>query len=336
MADPRALYSMSWGRLRLFGSSVDTDASRTQVVHELASGDLHPTQDRGRRATRVRVALQFDDFPGQPSPLDAIRALVAAKNSGATALFTHPFEGNFMASIGEFNHQVDADSNITATAEFIADEEVAGVLPSGVATSATAGEGAVSAAADALDQELATVKARPLTDEEVLQFISDPSDVKKPPLTDDEIAAIRANPDGASLTDDARAASRAWADDLDTSTRTILIDTARISNRTALLIEEQRLEQDLLFFPAFKAAILFGDAVHSAALAATAETSSIFVMRIVDPTSLIALAARVYGGSDAEERARQILSLNDIPTPGWLAPGDYLLPSPTTARRAPF
>lgn len=328
MPIPSELPQMSWGTLRMFGASIETDASRTIVVHDLSSGSRHPTTDRGERAKRVRLHLQFDDFPGQPPPYDALRLLVRAKASGQVALFSHPIEGNFQARIGEFSYVLDESSVPSATAEFIQEDDLVGVSPAGPSTSSDAGEGAVSAAADVLDQELAAVNARPLSDEEVQQFIFDPTDVIHPDITPDAAKQISNNPYGAFVTDDARVAVAAWGD-VDTTARQVLIDTARISDRTAFLIEEQNLEKDIELFGAFRAAILFGDAVLQAGRAATSDTPSVFVMRVVVRTALLALVARVYGGANSELRMQQIMSLNDIPTPGWLAPGDYIMPTPS-------
>jgi hypothetical protein len=55
---------------------------------------------------------------------------------------------------------------------------------------------------------------------------------------------------------------------------------------------------------------------------------------VLSPVALLPLAARVYGGADAIDRARQIEALNDIATPGWLVPGDYLMPTRTSAQLA--
>jgi len=131
----------------------------------------------------------------------------------------------------------------------------------------------------------------------------------------------------AALDRDARSSVASWADDEETNTRKIAIDAARLSESIATMIEVGELETELALFPAYKAAIMLGDAIRSAAVAATSETSTVFVMRVMTPVALIALAAKVYGGREAQSRARQIASLNDIRTPGWLEPGDYLMPT---------
>src|SRR4051812_35097435 len=110
MADPSELLLASWGKIRLFCSQVNTDGTRTQVVHELSSGDDHPVQNRGRRARRVRLKLQFDDFPGAPSPKEAAAIFESAVATGASAIFQHPLLGRYSASVGEFNSSIDEHS----------------------------------------------------------------------------------------------------------------------------------------------------------------------------------------------------------------------------------
>lgn len=412
MAGPTELLECSWGKIRMFASKVHTDSGRTQVVHELSSGDSHPVQDRGLRVRRVRVQIQFDDFPNAPSPRDAALALEAAKDSGQTAIFQHPLLGRYLASVGEFMSEIDEHSVISAEAEFIKEAADIAVTPTGAGSSGISGESSVAAAAAALDGELAklgqlkmsgaatsALLARvpggvslaqvrgtvDLSAARAAAFVSGIAQSVKanadsvateaagilgiPATTEFEfagaVASLRPLVEGSSsasaqlvtridalfgrssgdpsnslasiasseaesglfaaTTIDARIAVANWSED-GVPTRQVMNDAARISNNIATMIEVGGFERDLSLWSAFRAAIMLGDAVRNAAIAATAEVSSVFVMRIQDPTALLPLAARVYGGAEATERARQIMGLNDISTPGWLAPGDYLMP----------
>ncbi len=415
------LLECSWGRIRIFASQIHTDSGRTQVVHELSSGDRHPVQDRGLRVRRVRVQIQFDDFPNAPTPKEAALALEAAKDSGQTAVFQHPLLGRFVASVAEFVSNVDENSNISAEAEFIQEEEDIAVTPSGAASSGTSGENSVEAAATALDAELAAtgqlkiagasavavlartpggskllstlntgkaffdmtvasstafvqaitnqvtaranslsgsisraVGAPVLAEFAVIGAASSLSALALSPLGQTvEVTANLPIPSGfgqedpssslaaaassdaqsglfAATTMDARVAVASWNAD-EAPTRQVMIDSARISNNIAVMIEVGGFELDIALWPAFRAAIMLGEAVRSAAIAATSETPSVFVMRVITPTALLPMAARIYGGANATERARQISELNDIATPGWLTPGDYLMPTKPAA-----
>lgn len=399
MPGPTELLECSWGRIRLFASQVSTDGGRTQVVHGPSSGDVHVVQDRGLRERRVRLRLQFDDFPGAPPPLDAARALEAAKNSGQSAIFQHPILGRYLASVGDFNADIDDSSVISADVEFIQEAADLGITPTGASAGSTSGESAVAAAAAVVDDELAkvgqlkmsgpaassllarlpggvslaaslsprlstdlsvdlsvdisarisasiTANARASASASASRSVTalaalpsqtsvvDPPTVSsiRSPVFSDASAALAAVSSAecaagmfASITIDARVAVSRWTDG-EVPARQVMIDCARISSNIATMIEVGGFELDIVLWPAFRAAILLGQSIREAAMGATSESRSVFIMRVVDRTALLPLAARIYGGAAAENRARQISELNDISTPGWLPPGDYLVP----------
>jgi hypothetical protein len=423
MANPSELLECRWGKLRLFASKINTDGTRTLVVHNRSAGDKHTVQDRGLRERRVRCSLQFDDFPGQPSPKDAALALKSASVSGQAAIFQHPLEGRFLASIGEFHSEIDENSVISAECEFVQEDDDEAVTPAGAGTGAGAGAGSVNAAAEAMDTQLAslgqlkissstaaalaskipggsgpvdqlnavrgkinmsvaTAKAFAVgianqTAATANSLSSDVSAIVGAPVETQfaafgassaldslllspageqfDLTTVASAPSGFGKADpsitlalaasaeaqqglfsattlDARVSVAKWSQ-VDVSARDVLIDAARISNNIALLIELGGLQTDLSLWPAFRAAIMLGDSVRSAAIAATADTPTVFTMRVRDRTALLPLAARLYGGAQASERERQIRSLNDIPTPGWLDPGDYTMPTPSVQAR---
>lgn len=317
---PSELYLASWGSIQLFCTELEIDGSRTKVVHDLTSGDVHPVQDRGLHVKRTKGKIVFDDFgPNFPAPVDAARAMFNAVGTGTSAMFTHPLVGSFQAGIGDFQLRLDESDNISADVEFIADDDTPPVTPAGAATSAASGEQAVSAAADDFDTETRKV------------------------LTDAEIRAILEADDGngahVSIADDARQSAASWKpgeDGSPTPLREVLIDVTRISSRIAFAIEAGGFESDLALWGAFRSAIMLGQAIRAAATSATSETPSTFVMRVTEPTALLPICARVYGGDDATDKARQVVQLNDIGTPGWLAPGDYTFPAKSTAQRGPL
>lgn len=415
MSGPTELLSASWGKIRLFCSSVNTDGGRTQVVHEPASGDVHVNQDRGLRVSRTRVQLQFDDFPGNPPPIEAARELEAAKDSGLVAMFSHPVFGRYLASIGEFHWSIDASSVISAEAEFIKEAPAEAITPAGPGSGA-AGIGSVSAAAQILDGALADVGLLKMTGPSAASFIAlvpggrpiAPGDVLG--VVNMNVATAQAMADAISnkvaenanavsrtagnvlgleagietafdvaaasillpglsaagsaataaraltgagedprarlattatgeaaqgmfsaTTIDARVAVTSWSEGA--PPRQVTVDVARISANLATVIDQGGLTSDLALWSALVAAVTLGDAVRSAAIAATSEVPSVFIMRVQDRTALLPLAARVYGGAQAQDRARQIALLNDIPTIGWLPPGDYIAPARSAAQR---
>jgi len=139
----------------------------------------------------------------------------------------------------------------------------------------------------------------------------------------------------AALDADARASVASWTDE-DVSTRKIITDATRLSEGIATMIELGGFERDLQLWPSFRAAILLGESIRAAVVAATSETPSIIIVKVKSPSSLLAVAAKIYGGIEAQTRARQIMGLNDIRTPGWLDPGDYLMPAPSPSSSSAF
>jgi hypothetical protein len=428
-------FESSWGKIRLLASQFHTDNSRTQVVHELSSGDVHPVQDRGLRARRVRVKLLFVDFvglPDVPSGAEGFQIFKAAVDSGARATFVHPLGESFEASVGDFTYEVDESSIITVDAEFIQEGEVhQSWTPATANAAGSSGEAEVDVAAERVDASLAELRRLKIAPAALSQLLATlprgrslSLDVSLDATVDLSVevsasltvsakasasasasaaatatvsasatasasasAAAAAAASGsasaaalasatamatasatasagayasayayagatatasaiaasevkagrfAALTIDARVAVASWSLSEEPPTRQILNDVARISDNIATMIEVGGFERDLSLWPAMRASIMLGESVRSAAIAATSRTPSVFLMQIMTPTALLPLAARIYGGEEAFDRARQIANLNDIGTPGWLTPGAYVMPTRSPAQRSPF
>lgn len=300
-----ALFQTQWGRHKLWIAGISTDNSRTQVVHELTAGDEHPVQDRGLRPRRVRCELLFDEFPEEntATPTTRFRLFKEDVDAGIEAIFVHPIDGAYLAKVGEFTYDLRSEYEVpmNVSVEFIAIERIEPVSPAGAGTSSAAGEGAVTQASDDLDAALAAVDM------------------------ESDIPAL------------ARTAHASWTSGEEVTAREVFVDNAAISERIAAFIEDEGLEDDLALWDVFTATVLLGDAVRSAAIAATSEVPSVFVVRVQQPIGLLALMARIYGGADAEDRARQAEQLNDIRTVAWLEPGtDLILPVNRVSRQRVF
>jgi hypothetical protein len=392
------LFECTWGDIRLFVSEISWQAGQTQVIHDLAAGNIHPVQPRGDRLHTARVQLIFDEFDGQDvTGAQAWRAFQASSNE--RRIFTHPMEGSFYARVGDLDAKLDQDSVITATCEFIPDGIVQPVSPSGAGISAVTAEGSVGAAMDDLLEVMRPSGlafpdgksdkfdfTKPVAfninqsfsldvDANVSVDVSGSANVSVSGSATGEVSAsvtaaatasvmafatvyaaaiaeaavtavveISASVSAdafafsyatAALDADCRASVQSW-DEEGTTIREIGIDSSRISDSIATMIDTGGFENDVQFWPAYRAAIMLGEAVRSAAISATSDTPTVFVMRVQDTTALLPLAARIYGGFDAQERALQIASLNDIRTPGWLDPGDYLMPSRPPGSTSPI
>lgn len=298
-----AYYTATWGRIRLWLGTTNVDNSTDIVVHNLSSGNSHPTRNSGLAVRRTRAILLFDEFDGESdTPSNRFRAFKALVDSGAEAIFVHPIDGAFLASVGPFTYDLEPgyDYPTNVAVEFIAAEEIEAVSPAGAGTSGIAGEGAVTQAADDLDLAL-------------------------------EVLAFEALPD--SVTTKARAATESWNEGETVPTRQILTDTADLSDQLSTMIDSLGLEDDLALFGAYRASIMFGESIRAAAIAATSEVPAVFVLRVMLPCALLPLMAKIYGGAEAEERLRQVAELNDIRTVGWFGPGELLCPVKSKSQR---
>lgn len=387
MADLEPMFIAFWGDIRLWVSSMQWQAGQTQVVHSLASGDIHPVQPRGGQIRTSRLQLLFDDFDGA-SETGVIALRRFEQSISERRLFTHPIDGTYYARIGDFEPQIDESSVITAMCEFIPDGEVTLISPTGGGMTIAAGEGSVAQAADKLSSDLAELSigfppeamkrmdfSKPISlnidasfsvsasvalsanlsasasadasvsasvsasaqlqaSASVLAFAS----VYASAIAEAQVTAV-AQISGmasasafafayasAALDADSRASVAAWADD-EAPARRASVDQARIAESISVMIETGEFETNLQLWPAYRSAIMLGDAVHAAAISASSETASLFTMLVQAPTALLPLAARIYGGAAAQDRARQIAALNDIKTVGWLDPGSYLMPA---------
>lgn len=295
-------YETTWGSIRLWCSRVHTAGGRTQVIHRIGAGDVHPVSDRGLEPKVCTVALLFDDIPGESlTPLERLRQFKDQIARGEDEMFTHPVDGAFLVKAGKFDYVIDEDSNILeASIEFIQSEEIVGVNPAGLGVSGHTGTDALAAtSADLL------------------------ADLEDSDITSD-------------LPTRAVAMQESWLAAEEVPTRDILVDAAAVSAELAALIEDEGLEDDLAKFGAYRSAMLFGAAFRAAALAASSDVPSIFVMKVRAATSLLALVAKIYGGAEADLRERQVRNLNDLRfTGGLIAAGtELVMPSKPNVFRA--
>jgi hypothetical protein len=295
-------FDTTWGIIRLFCSAIVTDNSRKQVVHELATGDVHPVQDRGLVPRKTRCSLLFDEMPGESkSAFDRFLEFKAQVDRGDDAIFTHPIDGSYLAKVGEFTYEIDEDSNIVnAVAEFIANDEITAVRPSAVGSAAATGVDDVEARADELRASL------------------------------DAYGIESTAPELAKTTVDG------WSSGESVPTRDVMNQTAELVEAIGQMIELEGLEDDIELWPVYVSAIMLGDSIRAAALAVTSEAPAVFVMRVAVPTSVLALVLRIYPAVEAEDRERQVRELNDLRTPSGLisAGTDLIMPSTSSSARA--
>lgn len=307
MALPDELFEASYGTIRLFAAEVETDNGRDQVIHPLARGDAHPLQDRGLKPRISTLQLIFDDMQGEPvSGIRRFRQFKEIVDSGdMPQLYRHPIDGSYNASVGDFTYRISDSSVVTATVQFIADDDVKPISPTSASSGTATAEGAV-------DQAVATF-AKSMLDVGI----------------------------DTDLGDQAAAAQDRWLGTGDDGadpvpTRQVLVDVAQLITGLEVLIVDAGMEDDLQLWPALRDTLLLMEAVRGAALAATSDSAAQFTVRIGEASrSLLALCVSVYGAAQAEDRMRQVSSLNDISTVAWIDPGTQLvMPAKSISPRA--
>lgn len=283
-----ALFQSSWGKVRLYISSITTTDGRDVVIAPYTRGNVPDVDDRGEPPKIARCELLFDQFPGEEaSPESRLEDFLLLKSKGQAQLFTHPFYGAYFANLTDFEHTIVAPGVITGTATFVPSEEVGvfGVDPIGVS---------LDVSTDVIAQS-----AQEMTDQ-----LADVEDVSAIP---------------------AQATAAGKAIDAATRARDKLVELSRLSDRMWDEIDAKKQAADILLWPAFRAGVMLGEAVRAATDRSMGDDAGSFMsVRVDTPTSLRRLMADIYGADQADERYGEAQDLNDIRTPGAIPPGTQL------------
>lgn len=306
----RSFFKSSWGSVRLWLSRISTSDGRKQVVKEYSRGDLPDIQDRGKVPKRARCSILFDSMIGDDiEPIDRLELLLGEIEDSGTSgpkLFVHPVHGSYLAVIEDFEHEIDDSGTITASATFLAAENVGAVAVAPVGVSLEVDSDTLLSAADDLDLQLAEFEipstlpaaARSLAD----RFQRALSDVN----SGVEVAIAKASP-----------------------IRDVLVGVASITDQLWQEMDTLKLAADTALWPVFRAYVTLGEAVRAAGVASTPTVDSLITVRIDGTMSLWSLLARTYGARDAPRRRGEVMSLNDLRTPGRIETGTILrMPRP--------
>lgn len=282
-----ALFQSSWGKIRLWLASITTTDGRDVVITPYTRGNLPDVDDRGEPPKMVRCELMFDEFIGESADAkERLEDLLLLKAKGKAQLFVHPIYGGYLANIVDFDHTIDPHGTITASASFVASEEV-GVF-------------AVDPLGVSLDVTTDTIDA---TATELTAQLADVEDMSALPA-----AATTAG----TAIDDATAA------------RDALVELSRMSDQLWDEIDEKKLAADVALWPVMKAYVLLGEATRAATDRSMGDAGSFMSVRVDVETSLRRLCAEIYGGDEANVRYDEARELNDIRTPGSIPAGTQL------------
>jgi hypothetical protein len=286
---PPFMFPASYGGVPLLMTSFAGQGGRDVAVQSPSRGDKHSLQDRGLRLRSLRCELRFVDEPGREAPHVRFRQFEQLVNESLAHVFSSPVHGSYLARVSEFEFSGSADAReIVASCTFLAESEPRTVFPAGAGSAPTAGLEEVSATAAATDEALA---AEGLT---------------------------------SSVTGDCVSTVIGWTQAESPSARAVYLEAASLAQRIDEEMTAFELASDLDRWELYRSYIMLRYQVSRAAMAVTSEAERVFDLLVREPMPARLLCAQVYGAAAAEERARQVVELNRLRTPGRIPPGTTL------------
>jgi prophage DNA circulation protein len=285
-----------FGEVRLYLADLDSDVGRSLVVHEPARGDQFEVQDRGLQLRRSSCEVVFCPVPREKDHhLTRYDAFLKLIEGGKPQVFTHPIRGSYRARVGECREMLSDAQEIRLSVEFVQVEPPIQVFNVTAGASPIAGPEAVEVEAAKADQELAAAG-----------------------LASSVPAAAQSTVEG-------------WTEG-EADSRAVYLEAASLSSQIETDIVELELTAQLDRWPIYRQMVILRARVLDAAEASASETARVFDFLVQVATPLRVICARVYGASEAEERARQVRVLNDLRTPG-LVPAGVTLKMPVPEAR---
>lgn len=296
-------FEARWGAIRLWCSRIRTAQPRAVVVHSPAIGDDHIVQDHGRDPYRATIDVLFDEMPSEArGPVERFREFREKVARGDEEVLIHPIDGSMLVKIDAgFEDSVDEHSNVEPlTVTFIKVSAIDSVREASAGSSIHAGGDAVTAAA------------------EDLGTLMDVAGIDSP-------VALNA-----------KAMVDSWSDTPDLPTRQVFADAAETDASIEAMLVDEGVEDNLELWPVYVAARLLQAACRDAVRATTADTPSLFFLKVAAPASILGLVVRIYGGSDAEYYEAQVRALNDLVTVGGLLEAGTELAMPVPPKQTGF
>lgn len=285
-----------FGDLPLIVTSFRDEGGRDWNTQSPARGDDHIVQDRGKRQQRTTVELIFCRQPGAPDYMAWWFAFRALADLDRATLFTHPMNGTYLSVVADLTSSVDAQrACVTASCVFVPAERSRSVFPLGAGVTAVAGPEQVGVLAGQADAQLAA-------------------------------AGLTSSAPGACT-----AQVTAWSEAEDPDARTIALQAAGLAGQIDAEVERLQLLTEIGAWQSYRSMVILRDSVARAAAAATSETAQVMRLTLSVAEPLRSLCARLYGASEAEDRARQVMRLNGLRTPG-MVPAGTVLSLPTVSR----
>lgn len=267
-------------------TSLQQEAGQDWATSSPTRGSNHTLQPRGLKIRRTPCEIAFvgPDFEERWRKFDEL----ANVEDPQPQIFVHPLRGSYLAIVEGWTYAISEVGNlITGSCTFVESSPPAPPSPVAAASSATSGTAGV-------------------------RIVKDKADA----------AALAAGTTFVEGTE-ALAVSEEWAssDGIDARSVQAQLDatTSKINARLDQLKPSNNAEWQL-----FKSMLRVNYQLRMSALAVIAEgeAASEFVVEAGAP--LIAIARRLYGGAQAQERAEDLRRLNNLRAPGYVPAGTRL------------
>lgn len=282
------LQTIRWGELVLDDVEVSTTRTRALLAQVPARGAGGYLQDRGPEPRECRVSLRWTRRSNDDDPLARYRALLAA-DDGKTRLLVHPIDGAYPAKMS-IEEETVTNGRVTASVRFVEDR----------------GDGRHprTAAPASVATAVTVAQSRAQAAADALTRLGLPADVAQ----------------------DSAALAASWVVPESLAPADVQTQVERHTEAVADMAREcvgdaDRLESHL-------ALIELITALRDAAAAVLASSPGLVELTLDAPVTVLALAAALYGGELAADRAAAIVHINGLRHPNVLpAPVTLMVPS---------
>jgi prophage DNA circulation protein len=299
------LIQCSYAGLRLDVQTTSDANGRVVVTHQLPHREGSPVRDQGAEPRVTRCQIIF--FPTDPKddPRERFSIFLQLANQGKPRKFVHPISGSFYALVGELTWSAAAEPRETIMVECSFHEDAhqpATFDDRGSGMAVNSALAVAEAAVKDFDDGLVEVNAELGEDEE--------------PLTSNLGADVVAQVSG-------------WetaAADMDDplTARKVNLELVALANKISAETDRLDVYTKPERWPLARALSNLHAAVRRAAATFTEESPRIIEITVTAPTNVYTLAARTYPGDSMDQRADQLLRLNDIRNPARIEAGTRL------------
>jgi len=303
------MHEASFGGVRLDVLSARSTAGRALARHVYPRRNGAQLEDAGAEPRVDHCRLIFFQRSAADNHLERLAMFHEAFVDGGAHTLVHPLLGSYQAKISTFDLQADAEPRDVVMVDVVFEEHAdePAIFDIGAGSPALSGLEEVSASAAAMDAAL------------------------------DDVAAATGDDVWTSVGTRAVTAATAWeaADPEDPTTfRDINLEMVSLTNDIDREIDRLELATSVERYPIWVTMVGLRATLRKAVEALAERSPRIIEITVTAPTPLLVIAARTYGGDEAEWRCDQLRRLNDIRNPNRVETGTVLKAQAPSAPRA--